>query len=113
MSVPYRLKRCLLAALALALLCALSACSQRPAVHVLDGDPRAGLSAFKFEGCAACHAIAGVSVGESGPALDGEGGRRAPAWLRRFMATHLRSVEQRPLPVRDEHDLIAYLESLQ
>ncbi len=80
------------------------------------GDPRAGLSAYRFSGCGACHAVAGVSVGVGspppGPALDGEGARRAPAWLRAMLPAHLRQEKLSPLSPRDAEDLVTYLVSL-
>src|SRR5438067_400145 len=55
----------------------------------MSGDPRAGLSVYKLEGCASCHAIAGISVGSTGPSLDGEGNRRDASWLRAMLPAHL------------------------
>lgn len=81
----------------------------------MSGDPRAGLSVFKFEGCGSCHAVAGVSVGGvagNGPALDGEGNRRGASWLRAMLPRHLRATGQPSLSVRDLNDLVSYLVSL-
>lgn len=94
-------------------LLALNGCGQQalPPQHV-PGDPRAGLSAFKFEGCASCHTIAGVSVGTSGPALNGEGAKRSASWLRTLLPGHLRAMHSPPFPARDHQDLLSYLLSL-
>lgn len=100
--------------LLIAALLALGGCGQSAAparVHVA-GDPRAGLSAFKFEGCGACHAIAQVSVGTAGPALNGEGARRSPSWLASWLPSHLRSTNSPALPARDRQDLVSYLANL-
>ena len=78
----------------------------------MSGDPRAGLSVYKLEGCASCHAIAGISVGSTGPSLDGEGNRRDASWLRAMLPAHLRSTARRPLSARDLGDLVSYLMSL-
>lgn len=87
-----------------------------PPQSPVHGDPRAGLSAYRFSGCGACHAIAGVSVGVGtpppGPALDGEGARRGPSWLRGMLPAHLRQEKRAPLSPRDAEDLITYLASL-
>jgi mono/diheme cytochrome c family protein len=93
----------------------LAGCGQRALDHRVSGDPRAGLSVYKFEGCGSCHPIAGVSVGNvagSGPALDGEGDRRGASWLRSMLPGHLRAVKLSPLSVRDHEDLVTYLVSL-
>ncbi len=101
-----------LAALALALL--LGGCGEQQP-HALvgtSGDPRAGLSVYKMEGCAQCHSISGVSVGVIGPVLDGEGTRRTAAWLRAMLAPHAHAVGDAALNPRDHEDLVAYLASL-
>ena len=111
---PSLAARLLLGALLLAVcLLALNGCGERvlPPQHV-RGDPRAGLSAFKFAGCGACHAVAGVSVGTGGPALNGEGGKRTAAWLRAMLLSHLRATHGPTLPARDRQDLLRYLVSL-
>jgi mono/diheme cytochrome c family protein len=85
----------------------------RPAAGLqTSGDPRAGLSVFKFESCPSCHAIAGISVGRTGKSLDGEGRRRSASWLRAMRPAHLRTTARRPLAARDLGDLISYLTSL-
>ena len=96
--------------LLVACLLALGGCGAHslPPQHVA-GDPRAGLSTFKFAGCGACHAISGVSVGTAGPALNGEGGRRTAAWLRAMLPGHLRATNSPTLPARDRQDLLSYL----
>ncbi len=76
------------------------------------GDPRVGLSLFRIEGCALCHAVAGIAVGETGPALDGEGGRRGAAWLTAFLPAHGALVKAPVLDASDRQDLVAYLASL-
>lgn len=77
-----------------------------------SGDPRAGLSVYKFAGCGACHAIGGVSVGPPAAALDGEGNRRAAPWLRAMLPSHVRTAAHTVLSPRDREDLVGYLESL-
>jgi len=92
----------------------LSSCGEQQP-HALvgtSGDPRAGLSVYKMEGCAQCHAISGVSVGVIGPVLDGEGTRRTAAWLRGLLTPHAHTVGDAPLNPRDHEDLVAYLASL-
>jgi len=97
---------------------ALAGCGQPPPLPRgrAYGDPRAGLSAYRFSGCGACHAIAGVSVGVGspppGPALDSEGNRRAPSWLRAMLPAHLRQEKLPPLSPRDTEDLVTYLVGL-
>ena len=97
----------------------LSGCGQsgQPITHgPVHGDPRAGLSVYRFSGCGACHAIAGVSAGVGnpprGPILDGEGARRDPSWLRAMLPTHIRQETLAPLSPRDTEDLVTYLSSL-
>jgi len=101
------------------LLCAGVAGCGQPAAAPLGrvyGDPRAGLSVFKFSGCGACHPISGVSVGVGNPppapALDGEGATRSPSWLRAMLPAHLRQEKLAPLSPRDAEDLVTYLTSL-
>ena len=77
-----------------------------------SGDPRAGLSVFKFEGCPSCHAIAGISLGRTGKSLDGESRRRSASWLRAMLPAHLRTTARRPLAARDQGDLVSYLTGL-
>ena len=85
----------------------------RPAAGLhTSGDPRAGLSVFKFEGCPSCHAIAGISLGRTGKSLDGESRRRSASWLRAMLPAHLRTSARRPLAARDLGDLVSYLTSL-
>lgn len=76
------------------------------------GDPRVGLSLFRIEGCATCHAIAGITVGDTGPVLDGEGGRRTAAWLTTFLPKHGAQIKAPALDASDRQDLVAYLASL-
>ena len=101
------------------LLCAaVAGCGQRAAAPLgpVYGDPRAGLSVFKFSGCGACHPISGVSVGVGspppGPVLDGEGAKRSPSWLRAMLPAHPRQEKLAPLSPRDTEDLVTYLASL-
>lgn len=89
-----------------------SACGQPAPAERITGDPRAGLSIFKNEGCYACHAVAGVAVGDAGPALDGEGTRRGEAAVRAMLPAHLRAVHAMPLSRGDLGDLAAYLAGL-
>ncbi len=77
-----------------------------------SGDPRAGLSVYKFAGCGACHAVGGVSVGSTGPALDGEGNRRGAPWLRAMLPGHIHTAAHLTLSARDREDLVSYLVSL-
>jgi mono/diheme cytochrome c family protein len=70
------------------------------------------------EGCAACHAIAGVSVGgagsTAGPALDGIGARHDLRWLAAMLPGHLRQ-EWRAVPAlstQEQRDLLSYLATL-
>jgi mono/diheme cytochrome c family protein len=90
----------------------LAGCSRPAAGPHTSGDPRAGLSVYKFEGCPSCHAIAGISVGSTGPSLDGEGSRRTASWLRAMLPAHMRATARRPLSARDLGDLVSYLTSL-
>ncbi len=101
------------------LLCAaVAGCGPRAAAPLgrVYGDPRAGLSVFKFSGCGACHPISGVSVGVGSPppapALDGEGAKRSPSWLRAMLPAHLRQEKLTPLSPRDTEDIVTYLTSL-
>jgi mono/diheme cytochrome c family protein len=98
--------------LAIVITLELAGCGRSAAGPHSSGDPRAGLSVYKFEGCASCHALAGISVGTTGPPLDGEGGRRGASWLRAMLLAHLRSTGLRPLSARDLGDLVSYLTSL-
>lgn len=91
---------------------AVSACGEQALDRRTTGDPRAGLSTYKAEGCYACHAVADVSVGETGPALDGEGSRRGAPWLRTMLPSHLQAEKLRPLSRRDMEDLVSYLVDL-
>lgn len=106
-------RRCTGVLLLAACVLALGGCGAQslPPRHV-SGDPRAGLSTFRFAGCGACHAIMAVSVGTAGPALNGEGGRRTAAWLRAMLPGHLRATHSPTLPARDRQDLLSYLVSL-
>lgn len=112
MARPSSYARLCVAALLLLALGSLAGCGTPALDHRTSGDPRAGLSIFKFEGCAECHAISGVSVGTSGPALDGEGSRRAAPWLRRLLPRHIKATRLPVLTPRDDEDLVSYLTSL-
>jgi mono/diheme cytochrome c family protein len=94
------------------LLLALAGCGEPALDRRSSGDPRAGRAAFRFAGCAACHTISGIAVGDSGPELDGEGNRRGAPWLRKTLPGHIRAVGPATLPRRDVEDLVAYLVSL-
>jgi len=100
------------------LLCAgVAGCGQRAApLGRVYGDPRAGISVFKFSGCGACHPISGVSVGVGSPppapTLNSEGAKRSPSWLRAMLPAHLRQEKLTPLSPRDTEDLVTYLTSL-
>jgi len=114
-----RIRRAIARLIGIILLCAgVAGCGQRAATplgHVY-GDPRAGLSVFKFSGCGACHPISGVSVGVGSPppasALNDEGAKRSPSWLRAMLPAHLRQEKLAPLSPRDAEDLVTYLTSL-
>jgi len=114
-----RIRRAIALLVGTVLLCAgVAGCGQRAVAPLgrVYGDPRAGLSVFKFSGCGACHPISGVSVGVGNPppapALDGEGAKRAPSWLRAMLPAHLRQEKLTPLSPRDAEDLVTYLVSL-
>ena len=77
-----------------------------------SGDPRAGLPVYKFAGCASCHALAGISVGNASPSLDGEGRRRGASRPRAMLPAHLHTTARRSLSARDLGGLISYLTSL-
>ncbi len=100
------------ATLLVAGLLAVGGCGEHAHPTPTGGDPRAGLSVYKFEGCASCHAIVGVSVGVTGPQLDGEGARRSAAWLRAMLPGHLKGTGSAPLATRDLRDLVADLGGL-
>src|SRR5262249_32079763 len=109
---PATLVRSGMVGLCALLMLALAACGQPALDHHSSGDPRAGRAVFRFAGCAACHAIAGIAVGDTGPALDGEGNRRGALWLRQMLPGHLKSFVTSSWPRRDVEDLVAYLVSL-
>jgi cytochrome c2 len=90
----------------------LAGCGRQVAGPHTSGDPRAGLSVYKFAGCPSCHAIAGISVGNTGPPLDDEGSRHAASWLRAMLPAHVRATAQWPLSARDLRDLVSYLTGL-
>ncbi|HZS90769.1 MAG TPA: cytochrome c [Chloroflexota bacterium] len=94
------------------LVLALAGCGQPALDRRTSGDPRAGRAVFRFAGCATCHAISGIAVGEGGPGLDAEGNRRAAPWLRRMLPGHMKAVGASAWPRRDVEDLVAYLVSL-
>jgi hypothetical protein len=98
--------------LATVLTLGLAGCGRPVAGPPTSGDPRAGLSVYKFAGCPTCHAIAGISVGNTGPPLDGEGSRHAASWLRAMLPAHARATTRWPLSARDLGDLVSYLTSL-
>ncbi len=105
-------RRAAAATLLVAGLLAVGGCGEHAPPTSTGGDSRAGLSVYKFEGCARCHAIAAVSVGVTGPRLDGEGARRSATWLRAMLPGHLKGTGSAPLATRDLRDLVAYLDGL-
>jgi hypothetical protein len=90
----------------------LAGCGRQVAGLHTSGDPRAGLCVYKFVGGPSCHAIAGISVGDTGPPLDDEGSRHATSWLRARLPAHVRATARWPLSARDLGDLVSYLRSL-
>lgn len=90
----------------------LAACGEPSLDRQSSGDPRAGLSIFKYEGCALCHAIATVAVGDTGPVLDGEGNRQGAPWLRQFLPLHVQKNKLASLSSSQIEDLVAYLVQL-
>ena len=113
MTLPRR--QFLLLAVAVALAVTQSGCGDAGPPASVPGDARAGLSLYKYAGCAQCHALSGVSVGSGpagGPALDGVGGRHGPAWLRAFLAGHVRHEPMEALTTREQQDVAAYLATL-
>jgi mono/diheme cytochrome c family protein len=94
---------------------AVGGCGGPAAPARLPGDPRAGLAIYKYAGCAACHALSGVSVGSASagaPALDGEGGRHDLRWLQTMLAAHVRREHLAPLSPGEVRDLASYLATL-
>lgn len=112
MARALRLGRSIAACTVLLALLLAAGCGEPSLDRRTSGDPRAGLSVYKFAGCAACHAIAAVSVGSTGPALDGEGNRRAAPWLRAMLPAHTRTAAHVVLSPRDREDLVSYVVSL-
>jgi len=54
-----------------------------------------GRKLYFSSGCAACHSIGGQG-GSVGPALDGVGARRSPAWLMRHITNSEKHIEAQP-----------------
>ena len=53
-------------------------------VYVESEATRSGEQVFRREGCLSCHELFGNGTGY-GPALDGTGSRRSPAWLEDYL----------------------------
>lgn len=100
--------------IAAALALTLSACGPSSSVSVrLPGDPRAGLSIYKYAGCASCHAISQISVGSlQGPPLNGIGSKHDAQWFQAMLASHARDEHLLPLTTTEQRDLASYLATL-
>lgn len=96
-----------------ALLLALGGCGEQAHVGRTFGDARAGLSAYKYLGCGACHALSNVSVGNAsptqGPKLDGISARRSVSWLRSFLPRHSKAEHLAVPDRRTTEDLVTFL----